>query len=187
MPLLGLGTRLVEKDLPMPKAVYFDLATWATINFLYTYRTEREVRELAAGAREPDKVARLLKAIRRRLGHRIAFAVEGAKIALSEEEVAMIALGFLEEGLSAKATQAGFEAAIREKTDRLTRVAKACVSDAGLGPEAIQTIFFTGGSSLVPAVRKAISAAAPVARAATGSDFLSVAYGLTREAARRYG
>ena len=86
MPLLGLGTRLVEKDLPMPKAVYFDLATWATINFLYTYRTEREVRELAAGAREPDKVARLLKAIRRRLGHRIAFAVEGAKIALSEEE-----------------------------------------------------------------------------------------------------
>src|SRR5262245_6287062 len=29
MPLLGLGTRLVDKDLPMPNAPYHELATWA--------------------------------------------------------------------------------------------------------------------------------------------------------------
>jgi hypothetical protein len=41
MPLLGLGTRLVEKDLPMPNALYHELANWATINFAYTYKNER--------------------------------------------------------------------------------------------------------------------------------------------------
>src|SRR5271168_721865 len=55
MPLLGLGTQLIAKDLPMPRATYYELATWATINFVYTQRTEREVAALVADSREPEK------------------------------------------------------------------------------------------------------------------------------------
>ncbi|MBI3678624.1 MAG: Hsp70 family protein [Proteobacteria bacterium] len=186
MPLLGLGTQLRDKDLPMPKASYFELATWSMINFVYTYKTERQTRELLAQSLEPQRVSRLLKTIRKHLGHRIAFAVEDAKIALSEDERHRMMLDFLEGGLFADATRGGFEKAIHEKTRRLTDVAGKCVTDAGIKPDAIQTIFYTGGSSLVPAVRKAIAAAAPHARPATGSDFLSVALGLTREAGRRF-
>jgi hypothetical chaperone protein len=187
MPLLGLGTQLTEKDLPMPRATYFELATWATINFAYTYRTEREVADSLAKSREPEKVSRLLRTLRRHLGHRIAFAVEDAKIALSESERIAIPLEFLEKHLAAEATQPGFERAIAEKTHRLRHVAAECVARAGVAPDAIHTIFLTGGSSRVPAVRQAIARAAPNARMATGSDFLSVALGLTREAQRRFG
>src|SRR6202012_4886727 len=104
MPLLGLGTQLTTKNLPMPKAIYYELATWATINFAYNHKTEREVRELLAVSVKPDRVKRLLKTIRRHLGHRIAFAVEDAKIALSETERAALLLEFLESGLQANAT-----------------------------------------------------------------------------------
>ena len=55
MPLLGLGTQLVEKNLPMPNALYHELATWATINFAYTYRNERELAELVSLACEPGE------------------------------------------------------------------------------------------------------------------------------------
>ena len=55
MPLLGLGTRLVEKDLPMPNALYHELATWATINFAYTYKTEREVAAAGPGGARAGK------------------------------------------------------------------------------------------------------------------------------------
>src|SRR6201996_8437707 len=116
MPLLGLGTQLTTKDLPMPKAIYYELATGATINFAYNFKTEREVRELLAESAEPDRVSRLLKTIRRHLGHRIAFAVEDAKIALSEAEVTALSLDFLEAGLSAVATRPGFENAIADKS-----------------------------------------------------------------------
>ena len=124
--------------------------------------------------------------MKNRLGHRIAFAVEDAKIALSDADALEIALDFLEAGLTAAATRAGFDAAIRDKTERLTTLAAACIADAGLTRDRIATIFFTGGSSRVPAVRDAIAAAAPSARVAAGSDFLSVALGLTQEAQRRY-
>ena len=104
MPLLGLGTDLISKNLPMPKSLYFELATWSTINFAYNRRNEREVKELVADSRAPEKVSRLLKTLKQRLGHRIAFAVEDAKIALSDLDAAPIALEFIEHGLATDAT-----------------------------------------------------------------------------------
>jgi hypothetical chaperone protein len=185
MPLLGLGTRLVEKNLPMPNAIYHQLATWATINFAYTYRNEREIAELQALAVEPEKVARLLKLVHDGLGHRVAFAVEDAKIALSAKECAAIPLAFLEAGLSALATRREFDRAIGAATERLHKAAGDCIAAAGLKPENIETIFLTGGSSRVPAVRTAVAHAAPSARIAGGSDLLSVALGLAQMAGRR--
>jgi len=182
MPLLGLGTRLVEKDLPMPKALYHELATWATINFAYTYKNERELAELVSLAREPAKVERLLRLMRQRLAHRLAFAVEDTKIALSAEECAAVSLAFLEPGLTVMATRADFNYAIESRTDRLYKTASDCITAAGLSPAAIDTIFLTGGSSRVPAVRTAIGRAAPSARLAGDSDLLSVALGLTQMA-----
>jgi len=186
MPALGLGTQLIKKDLPLPRAVYFELATWATINFAYTHRNERQVHALVADSREPEKTSRLLRTLHNRLGHRIAFSVEDAKIALSDRENVGIDLGFIEGGLVTDATRAGFDRMIEQNTGRLFRTAATCIADAGLNPTDIQTIFFTGGSSRVPAVRAAVSRAAPEAQQATGSDLLFVALGLTREAERRF-
>src|SRR5258707_15864494 len=59
MPLLGLGTQLIEKNLPMPNALYHELAAWATINFAYTYKNERELAELVSLAGQPQKIRRL--------------------------------------------------------------------------------------------------------------------------------
>ena len=182
MPLLGLGTRLVEKDLPVPNAPYHELATWATINFAYSYRNERALAELVALACEPEKMERLLSVVRQRLGHRLAFAVEDAKIALSADERAVVPLDFLEAGLAIAATRADFDCAIAAGMDRLHKAASDCIAAAGLSAGAIDTIFLTGGSSRVPAVRAAIGRAAPSARLAGGSDLLSVALGLTEMA-----
>jgi len=172
----------VEKDLPMPNALYHELATWATINFAYTYRNEREIAELVTLAAEPAKVERLLKVVQQRLGHRLAFAMEDAKIVLSAEDRVAVPLAFLEAGLEVEATRPEFDQAIAASVERLCRSAGDCIAAAGLKPAAIETIFLTGGSSRVPAVRAAVARAAPSARLAGGSDLLSVALGLTQMA-----
>ena len=187
MPLLGLGTRLVEKNLPMPLAPYIELATWSTINFAYTRRNERELAKLAALAREPEKLARLLRVVQKRLGHRLAFAVEETKMTLSAQDSASLPLDFLEAGLAAPATRAGFDRAIEPMTERLSSTARDCIATAGLRPGDIDTVFLTGGSSRVPAVRAAIARTAPAARLAGGTeDLLSVPLGLTQMAGRMF-
>jgi hypothetical chaperone protein len=94
-------------------------------------------------------------------------------------------LDFLQAGLAATATRTDFDRAIAARTERLYRTARDCLATAGLRSGAIDTIFLTGGSSRVPAVRAAIGRAAPSARLAGGSDLLSVALGLTEMAALR--
>ena len=105
--------------------------------------------------------------------------MEDAKIALSVMDRTAVSLAFLEDGLAAPTERVGFECAIAARIDRLYRTAGDCIAAAGLGATAIDTIFLTGGSSRVPAVRAAIARAAPSARLAAGSDLLSVALGLT--------
>jgi hypothetical chaperone protein len=60
-----------------------------------------------------------------------------------------------------------------------------CLALAGV--DTVDTVFMTGGSSLVPAVEAVLRDELPDAAIKRGDDFLSVALGLTLEAQRRYG
>lgn len=184
MPLLGLGSTLATKSLPMPSRLYHELATWASINFVYTRANAAEARDLERGAREPAKLARLVSAIAHRHGHRIAFAVEAGKISLGDDHATAIGLDFLEDGLRARATRAAFEAALASRMERIGDLVRTCLAAAGVAADRVATLFLTGGSCRVPAVREAVRRAVPAARVAGDNDMLSVALGLT-EAARR--
>jgi len=61
-----------------------------------------------------------------------------------------------------------------------------CLALADLQDSDVDTVFMTGGSSLVPAVKAVIAQEVPNAAVRRGDDFLSVALGLTLEAQKRY-
>ena len=187
MPHLGLGSRLVTKDLPMPRQLFSELAHWPSINQLYTPATRRLARELHADAVEPAKTARLKQVLEHRLGHRLALSVEAVKIALSETEETPLDMSFVEPGLAPTVERDHFEDAIAGERDRLATAVRETLRRAGLGGEAVGTVFLTGGSARVPALRKAIASVVPPSRFARGDDLLSVAQGLTEEARLRYG
>jgi hypothetical chaperone protein len=177
MPELGLGTELIDKQLPMPRSIFADLAWWPTINLCYTPKIVREAQEVHRLAVEPGKTRRLLAVLSKHLGHRIAFAVEQAKIDLTAAERTEIALTFIEAGLSAPATRKDFDDAIAAELMRLRIAIWNCLALANV--ETIDTVFMTGGSSLVPAVEAVLRDELPEAQIKRGDDFLSVALGLT--------
>jgi hypothetical chaperone protein len=169
----------------MPRSIFADLAWWPTINLCYTPKVVREAQEVHRLAVEPEKTRRLLTVLSKHLGHRIAFAVEQAKIDLTVAERTAIALAFIETGLSAPATRKDFDDAIAAELMRLRIAIWNCLALADAGT--IDTVFMTGGSSLVPAVEAVLRDELPDAQIKRGDDFLSVALGLTLEAQRRYG
>ena len=59
--------------------------------------------------------------------------------------------------------------------------------DAVTSVEQVNTVFFTGGSSGIPALRHSISAMLPNARHVEGNIFGSIGSGLAIEASKRYG
>ena len=186
MPHLGYDVLLGEKRLPMPQHLFHDLATWHKIPFLYTSENLHYLRSIVLSADRPDLPRRLIDVLAHRNGHRIAGEVEAAKIALSDREVASFALP-LEPPVAVEVARGDVARAVHDDTTRLLAAIDRCTAAAAVQPERIQSVFLTGGSTGIPAVRDRILAHLPNARAVPGDMFGSVGLGLVIDARRRFG
>lgn len=178
MPYLGLGTRYRDKGLQMPSHPYHTLATWHKINLLYTPRALADAREMAAGAVEPARVVRLQNLLERRAGHALAQLVESAKIALTEKTQTMIDLAPIGEALEIPVQQSLYESAIAGLVAEIGQNVNELLARTQIKPTAVQTLFFTGGTSAVPAVRRALKALLPQAKVVDGDPMAAVGLGL---------
>ncbi|WP_319244568.1 Hsp70 family protein [uncultured Propionivibrio sp.] len=186
MPLFGFRS-LLKSRREIPSRIYYDLATWHSINAAYTYRVLTEQKRFALDSQAPEKTGRLLTLIEKRAGHWLANEVEQAKIALSDHEYTTLALDRIETGLQQRLTREEFDAATTGLVGKIETKLAELLRDAGVAPERIDTIFFTGGASGVPQLRRRIAAMLPQARPVEGDLFGSIGAGLAIEAARRYG
>jgi hypothetical chaperone protein len=186
MPLLGHGSMLAS-GAQVPSGYYFNLATWHTINQAYTRKNVAQLAELVRDACEPDKLARLQRLVEDRAGHWLAMQVEEAKIGLSSAPAVTLGLDRLDPPAELVVPRATFEEAIAGLVGTVTATVQDLLRDAGVKPGQVDTIFFTGGSSGVAALRAQIGALLPAARKVEGDLFGSIGAGLALDAARRFG
>jgi len=168
----------------VPSALFFELATWHKINFLYTFRELALAEDLKYFMEDARLHERLMTVLRGRHGHRIASHVEGAKIAVAEGGDAAIDLAFIEEGLRAAVSEADLTGAIRPLLQGIVRSALAAVKQAGMAPAQVTALYFTGGSVAIRELRRAFHEAFPESRVVVGDHFASVARGLGLSALR---
>lgn len=188
MPLLGYKSSL-HNGAEMPAAVFFDLATWHSINMLYTRKTWMNLQSIHRDA-EPQTqglLDRLFTLISQRAGHRLAMQVEQAKIELCQDRQTSLDLTHLEAGLQPCLYQAKYAIDMAPMMDNIALTAQQLLQDANLQANAIDTLYFTGGASGMGWLREQISRHFPCARHVEGNRFGSIACGLALEAARRYG
>ncbi len=186
MPLLGYGSSMLS-GAAIPSSYYFNLATWHTINQAYTRKSIAQLADLVRDAAEPAKLVRLQKLIDERAGHWLAIQVEAAKIGLSASPAVSMDLDRLAPPESLVVTREGFEAAIGQLVDDVGATVLRLFSEAGVEPEAVDTVFFTGGSSGVSLLRERIAALLPRARKVEGDLFGSIGAGLALDALRKFG
>jgi hypothetical chaperone protein len=186
MPLLGHGSALLS-GAAVPSSYYFNLATWHTINQAYTRKSIAQLADLVRDAAEPDKLKRLQRLIDERAGHWLAMRVEEAKIALSDTPDVELDLDRLDPPEVLRVGRDEFTAAIQGMIDSVGATVRRLLDEAGIAPERVDTVFFTGGSSGVASLRERIAAIVPDARRVEGDLFGSIGAGLAIDAARKFG
>ena len=186
MPLLGYQS-LMNNDSAIPSSYYFNLATWHTINLAYTKKTWTQLADVARDAREPAKLARLQRLIDERAGHWLAMKVEEGKIALSDSPSVPLTLERLSPPERIVLERASFEDAIVHLVGTIDQTVLKLLADAGVQADAVDTVFFTGGSSGVRMLRERIGALLPKARKVEGDLFGSIGAGLALDAVRKFG
>ena len=186
MPLLGYQS-LMHNDSAIPSSYYFNLATWHTINLAYTKKIWTQLADVVRDAREPGKLARLQRLIEERAGHWLAMKVEEGKIALSDAPTAELQLDRLSPPENLVLQRGDFESAIVHLVGAIDQTVLKLLADAGVKADAVDTVFFTGGSSGVRMLRERIGALLPNARKVEGDLFGSIGAGLALDAVRKYG
>ncbi|MBP0617486.1 Hsp70 family protein [Jiella mangrovi] len=187
MPHFGLGSSTADGKRRLPVWYFNDMATWHRINTLYTPAIARDIKALEREAAEPQKLARFAHLLEHRSGHRLAGAVETAKIALSENEEAVVTLREPGMVLEAKTARAAFEAATSDLVARIGGAIDEALAKAGVSADAVETVILTGGGAQVPAVRSVAVSRFPAAKIAQSDAFGSVGLGLGIDAARKFG
>jgi len=185
MPLLGYGSTLIG-GAAVPNSYYFNLATWHTINQAYTRKSTAQLAELVRDAAEPAKLQRLRHLIDERAGHWLAMRVEEAKIGLSGTPQVTLELDRLAPPELLRIERVLFTDAIAGLVDSIGATVQRLLDEAGVRPEQVDTVFFTGGSSGVAALRERIAAIVPDARRVEGDLFGSIGAGLAIDAARKF-
>jgi hypothetical chaperone protein len=189
LPLVGLGAYGPggQGARQVPSTIYHDLATWHLINTCYRPRRVAEWRAMADWFADPELHRRLMRVLELRLGHELAAKSEAAKISASAGTPAQVALDALAPGLVVTVDEALALDAIRADLDRIARAAMQTVRDAGLAPERIDALYFTGGSTGLAPLTERLSARFATARPVHGDRLASVATGLGVHASRVFG
>ena len=186
MPLFGYGS-LMKSQALMPTSHFINLATWHTINTVYSQKAQLALKDMRYDAQDTAGMDRLFKLIEQRAGHWLAIQVENSKIELTHADRLSLDLSHIEKDLSAELTRPLFEESIAQLLARIQSSVNQLLASAGVSHEQINTVFYTGGSSGIPALRHSIDQLLPQARKAEGDQFGSIGSGLAIEAFKRYG
>lgn len=178
MPLLGLR-HIGPSGREVPSRVFFDLSTWHLIQWLYGAKALREAQALRNDYLDLRLHDRLMEVLNERWGHRLANAVEQAKIAVSQKDsVEPITLEWLESGLQASLSPDVLAVQLDGPLHQIVDCARECLATAGLDANGVDAIYLTGGSSALRPLRSALKAAFPEVPQIEGDLFGGVASGL---------
>ncbi|MBS1816633.1 MAG: Hsp70 family protein [Acidobacteria bacterium] len=184
-PQLGKGSDYLsppDKVLPMPEWIYSRLERWHHLSFLKAGETLEMLRRIERTSTAKQAVAALLHLIEEDLGYELHEQVNATKIALSSTVEADLRFDIDGYAVRSHVAREAFEHWLRRDLQLIERSVEQLFARARLSHEAIDTVFLTGGSSFVPAVRAIFTRLFPTATITGGHELTSVATGLALRA-----
>ncbi|MBX7223280.1 MAG: Hsp70 family protein [Blastocatellia bacterium] len=179
-PKLGLGSTFVSmgKSLPMPSWIYANLEQWHLLSFLRSAEVVRTINQVRVQASEPNQLDNLRDLIQHNLGYRMFQAVEKSKIDLSRLTETRFSFDELRQPIESRLTQAEFESWIKMDLEHIEETVDRLLVETGISQQDVHSVFLTGGSCLIPAIRKVFINRFGADRIRSGQELTSVACGL---------
>ena len=171
--------------LTMPAPLIDMLCTPAKLSLLGTHDVRtflRDIKNWSLSDAEKNTVERLLVVAEDGLGFQVYEAVEETKKQLSTALDARFEFEYPGIEIAERISRTAFDAACARPVGEILACLDATLADAGLGPEAIDLVCLTGGTSRVPAVHEGLRTRFGDSKLRRLKGFHSVVGGLARQA-----
>ena len=186
-PGLGLGTEYrtaFGRVLPVPLWLYERVERWDQLSFLKSRETSELLRRLRHEALAPEAIEALQHLVDDELGFQLHGAIERTKHVLSSLDDASFVFRAPPIELEASVRRGAMDAWITPELAAIAHTVDGLVARHGVGPGDVDTVFLTGGSAFVPAVRALFAARFGADRLRGGDELTTVATGLALRAGR---
>jgi hypothetical chaperone protein len=185
-PALGRGSKYRSPYgmvLPAPTWPYTKLERWHYLSFLRARATMNRLNDLRHESLEPEKIAALIHIVENDLGYFLFRSVESVKLALSDLESANFHFADIPHvEIERPVARIEFEHWIARYLAQIAGCVDGLLEQVGVSPAQIDSVFLTGGTSFVPAVRRIFAERFGAERLRMGNEFTSVARGLALRA-----
>jgi hypothetical chaperone protein len=184
-PSLGLGSTYrtaFDQVLPVPPWLYDRLERWEHLSFLKTKQTMETLQRLRFGAADRKKIDALIHLVNDDLGYYLYRAVERTKFELSDLPTTTFHFEDPPVTIKRHVLRREFETWMGPKLDALAACIDRLLTRCSVMPADVDSVFLTGGSSFVPAVRGLFEEKFGAARLRGGEELTTVARGLALRA-----
>lgn len=180
LPLLGKGGfyRSFDKVLEIPGGWFTEFADWSRLAFMRNRKTLAELVSLRRAALDPRPIEMMIAMIEQELGYRLYDAVGKVKRDLSNATSARFKFSGAGLSIEADVTREEFERWITPDIDQIEQAIDRAMSSANVTAQEVDRVFLTGGSSLIPRIRRLFEERFDPRQIASGNELTSIAHGL---------
>ncbi len=170
------------KQIDVPDSLYRTICQWDQIVFLRNAKKMDLLWRLVGLSNDPPAFERFQALIKENQGFALFQVIESAKIALTTRAVAPIVFNHPRIPIDLSLTLAEFDKNSADLTASITGYLDTFLADSKIPPASIETVFLTGGTSLIRSLRQEFITRFGQDKIRDGNEFTSVADGLALSA-----
>ena len=166
------------KVLTVPISLFANICSWDKMNFFNGLRIQKDLEDYYYYSKKDRKFKNLLTLVDHNLGYSVFQSIEKTKIDLSDLKVSTFAYTNMGIEINEEISIDQYNTIIHKDIQKISTYLDEFMLKNNIKPEDIDSLFLTGGSSLVGAVQHLFRTRFPHVPLNSGDNFTSVAQGL---------
>lgn len=166
------------KVLTVPMSLFANICTWDKMNFFNGLRIQKDLEDYYHYSKRDRKFKNLLTLIENNLGYSVFQAIEKTKIELSDRQLSQFVYSNMEIEIDEEISRVQYDSVIERDIKKISVYLDEFMLKNNIQAEDIDSLFLTGGTSMVGAIQHLFKTRFPHIPVNSGDNFNSVAKGL---------
>ena len=180
-PYFGRGIQyesMPGKMVDLPTSFFQNICSWKEMNFFNGQKVKNSLNQYFVYTKRNPIFKNLITLIDNNLGFSVFKEIEKVKIQLTENELSNFEFSKLDIKINEEISKEIYAEIIQDDVNSIERYLNKFLKSNAIDSSQIDSLFLTGGTSLVPSVKQIFEQKFPTTPIHSGDNFISVANGL---------
>jgi len=180
-PYFGRGVMyesMPGKMVDVPPSFFSNICSWEKMNFFNGLKVQNDLRQYYSYSKQNEKIKNLITLTENNLGYSVFQSIEKTKVDLSEKSMSHFSYDKIDIHIDEAISLNDYNKIIDKDLSKIKNYLESFLAKNNIAPESIDTLFLTGGTSMVHAVQSLFKSTFPHTAIKSDDNFISVAKGL---------